>query len=26
LLPPLRNYNPPSDRYGLMGVRCARSP
>jgi formylglycine-generating enzyme required for sulfatase activity len=26
LLATSRNYNLPSDRYGLIGVRCARSP
>ena len=26
LLSPSRNFNLPSDRYGLIGVRCARSP
>lgn len=26
LLPPSRNFNYPSDRYGLIGMRCARSP
>jgi sulfatase modifying factor 1 len=26
LLSPSRNFDPPSDRYGLMGLRCARSP
>jgi formylglycine-generating enzyme required for sulfatase activity len=26
LLSPSRNFDLPSDRYGLIGVRCARSP